>query len=52
MDVCEFPTGLYRIALHPAFPARHGGSWVVEITRVRVTCPRKMDASREDVIDT
>lgn len=51
MDVCDLPTGLYRIMQHPAFPRQNGDSWVVEITPVCVTCPRKMDASREDLID-
>lgn len=52
MDVCDLPPGLYRITRHPAFPRENGKSWVVEITPVVVTCPRKMDASREDLIDT
>ncbi|MDR2259908.1 MAG: hypothetical protein LBE06_03030 [Azoarcus sp.] len=52
MDVCELPSGLYRITRHPAFPRENGASWVVEITPVAVTCPRKMDVSREDLIDT
>ena len=52
MDVCDLPTGLYRITRHPAFPRGNGNSWVVEITSVCVMCPCKMDASREDVIDT
>ena len=51
MDVCILPTGLYRITQHPAFPRQNGDAWVVEITPVAVTCPRKMDASREDLID-
>ena len=51
MDVCDLPPGLYRITRHPAFPRESGASWVVEITPVAVTCPRKMDVSREDVID-
>ncbi|MFV0678786.1 hypothetical protein [Ottowia sp.] len=52
MDVCDLPPGLYRITLHPAFPRESGASWVVEITPVAVTCPRKIDVSREDLIDT
>ena len=52
MDVCDLPTGLYRIAWHPAFPRETSDSWVVEITPVCATCPCKMDASREDLIDT
>ena len=52
MDVCDLPTGLYRITRHPAFPRENGDSWVVEITPVCVTCPCKMDVSREDLIDT
>lgn len=51
MDVCDLPPGLYRITRHPAFPREDGASWVVEITPVAVTCPRKMDVSREDFID-
>ena len=50
-DVCDLPPGLYRITRHPAFPGENGDSWVVEITPVCVTCPCKMDVSREDVID-
>ena len=52
MDVCDLPTGLYRITRHPAFPRGTGDSWIVEITPVCVTCPCKMDVSREDLIDT
>ena len=52
MDVCGLPTGLYRIARHPAFPMENDTSWIVEITPVCVTCPCKMDVSREDLIDT
>jgi len=52
MDVCGLPTGLYRIARHPAFPMENGISWIVEITPVCLTCPCKMDVSREDLIDT
>ena len=52
MDVCGLPGGLYRIVRHPAFPIESSTSWVVEIMPVCPTCPRKMDASREDVIDT
>lgn len=51
MDVCDLPTGLYRITQHSAFPMQNGDSWVVEITPICVTCPCKMDVSREDVID-
>lgn len=51
MDVCDLPTGLYRIAWHPASPMRHGTSLVVEITPICASCPCKMDASREDLID-
>ncbi len=51
MDVCDLPPGLYRITRHPAFPRENNTSWVVEITPVAVTRPRKMDVSREDVID-
>ena len=52
MGACNLPTGLYRITWHPAFPKRTHDSWVVEIRPVCLTCPRKMDASREDLIDT
>lgn len=52
MDVCDLPTGLYRIAWHPALPRGASTSWVVEITPVCTNCPCKMDASREDLIDT
>lgn len=52
MDVCGLPTGLYRITRHPAFPMENGASWIVEITPVCLTCPCKMDVSREDLIDT
>ncbi len=52
MDVCGLPTGLYRIARHPAFPMKNGTSWIVEITPVCLTCPCKMDVSRDDLIDT
>ncbi|MDP5239516.1 hypothetical protein Q9Q94_08245 [Uliginosibacterium sp. 31-16] len=51
MDVCALPTGLYRIKLNPAFPRRSADSWIVEIAPVCVTCPCKMDVSREDLID-
>ena len=52
MDVCGLPTGLYRIARHPAFPMENDTSWIVEITPVCLTCPCKMDVSRDDLIDT
>ena len=52
MDVCDLPSGLYRITRHPAFPLENSDSWIVEITPVCVTCPCKMDVSREDLIDT
>lgn len=52
MDVCDLPTGLYRIARHPVFPRENGTSWIFEITPVCLTCPCKMDVSREDLIDT
>ena len=35
MDVSTFPSGVYRIARHPAFPGKNGDSWVVEITLLR-----------------
>ena len=52
MDVCDLPTGLYRITRHPAFPMENGASWLVKIAPVCLTCPCKMDVSREDLIDT
>ncbi|CAG2149504.1 MULTISPECIES: hypothetical protein [Burkholderiaceae] len=52
MDACDLPSGLYRITRHPALLRGNGDSWVVEITPVCMTCPCKMDVSREDVIDT
>ena len=52
MDVYGLPTGLYRITRHPAFPMENGASWLVEIAPVCLTCPCKMDVSREDLIDT
>ncbi len=51
MDVCDLPSGLYRITRHPAFPMENGASWVVEITPVTLTYSCKMDASRDGVID-
>jgi hypothetical protein len=51
MDVCDLPSGLYRITRHPDFPRENGTSWVVAITPVAPMCPRKMDVSREDSID-
>jgi len=51
MDVCDLPSGLYRITRLPSFPSENGNSWVVEITPVCGTCPCKMDASREDLMD-
>ena len=51
MDVCDLPSGLYRITRHPAFQRENNTSWVVEITPVVVMCPCKMDVSREDLID-
>lgn len=51
MDVCDLPPGLYRITRHSVFQRENNSSWVVEITPVTLTCPRKMDVSREDVID-
>ena len=51
MDLCGLPNGLYRITRHPLSPRENGAPWVVEITPLAVTCPRKMDVSREDLID-
>lgn len=52
MDVCDLPNGLYRITRCAESSEKSGHSCIVKITLVRVTRPRKMDASREDVIDT
>jgi len=52
MDVCDLPTGLYRITRHPAIPKGSSSSLVVEITPISITRRRKMDSSREDLIDT
>ncbi|MFT3812937.1 MAG: hypothetical protein QM740_06115 [Acidovorax sp.] len=51
MDVCDLPSGLYRITRRPDFPKTSSDSWVVEITPIDMTRSRKMDASREDFID-
>jgi len=51
MDMCNLPSGLYRITRHPTLPGETGDSWIVEITPVSLVCPRKMDVSREDFID-
>ncbi len=51
MDVCTLPSGLYRITRPPAFSSKNGNSWIVKITPVRLKPPRKMDVSREDLID-
>lgn len=51
MDVCDLPSGLYRITQHSGVPRKNGDSLIVEIAPVCVTCPRKMDVSREDLID-
>ena len=46
MDVCDLPSGLYRITRHPSLPKENGATWVVEITPVVMTCPCRMDSSR------
>ncbi|RUI13566.1 hypothetical protein IPC443_31505 [Pseudomonas aeruginosa] len=51
MDVCDLPSGLYRIKRHPDFPGENSNSCVVEITLVALMPPLKMDVSREDLID-
>lgn len=51
MDACSLPTGLYRITRLPAYQTGNGEAWIAEITPVCATCPHKMDASREDLID-
>lgn len=52
MDVSGPPSGIYRITTHAAPPREAGDSWVIEITWLRATCACKMDASREDLIDS
>ena len=52
MDVSALPSGIYRITRRPDFPNGTPGSWVVEITLLYETCECKMDASRDDLIDT
>lgn len=52
MEACKLPAGLYRITWQRAFSKRTRDSWIVEIRPVCLTCLRKMDASREDLIDT
>jgi hypothetical protein len=52
MDVCDLPTGLYRITHQSKFRRENADSWVVEITAICMTCPCKMAVSREDLIDT
>jgi len=52
MDVSALPSGIYRITRRPDFPNGTPGSWVVEITLLCETCECKMDASRDDLIDT
>lgn len=52
MDVSFLPSGLYRITRHPHAPKESHNSWVVEISLLCLQCPCKMDASREDLIDT
>lgn len=52
MDACNLPSGLYRITRHPEFPGEIGNSCIVEITLIHVKRSRKMDVSREDLIDT
>lgn len=52
MDACRLPAGVYRIRPHRRSRGSHNDFWLVQITPVRVRRRRKMDASREDVIDT
>jgi len=52
IDVSTLPSGIYRITKYQAFPEEVGDSWVVKITLLCSICPCKMDASREDLIDT
>jgi hypothetical protein len=51
MDVCRLPPGLYRIWPRQRSRSRRNDSWLVQITPVRVRRIRKMDLSREDLID-
>jgi len=52
MDASPLPSGIYRITRCPPFPSEDNDSWVVEMTLLCTACPRKMDVSREDLIDT
>ncbi len=47
MDVCDLPSGVYRIRRFPAPAQASDDSWLVEITPVCLTCPRKMDVCKE-----
>ncbi len=47
MDVCDLPSGVYRIRRIPAPAQGSDDSWLVEITSVCLTCPRKMDVCKE-----
>ena len=47
MDACSVPAGLYRIRPLAPFSLASGGVWVVALTPVRHSCPRKMDACKE-----
>lgn len=47
MDVCDLPSGVYRIRRFPAPAQAPQDSWLVEITPVCLTCPRKMDVCKE-----
>lgn len=43
MDVWTLRPGLYHLRPKPAFPGQNGDIWLVEITPVCVSAPRKMD---------
>ena len=47
MDACIAPSGVYRITPMSPPDGTSTDSWLVEITPVCPTCPRKMDAYKE-----
>lgn len=51
MDVCRLPAGLYRITQRCETRKSTNNSWLVWVTPIRVRGMRKMDASRDDMID-
>lgn len=52
MDVCCLPAGVYRIRPYRRSLSNRDGSWLVRIAPIRMRRCRKMDASRDDMIDT